>query len=175
LSVPALHEPRARLLRPLAPRGLVIAAAFAATDPKASYREWQSYNGDYGGAHYSELDQINKSNVKRLQLAWTWKTGDVGSTIECNPIIVDGVMFVTTGQLHAAALDAATGKLLWRFDPWEGAPGCASLCKKSRSSSRRCATSPMPPTSRRKRPTTAGILPPWKVPWTKRRISTASS
>ena len=95
----------------------------AATDPKAGYRAWQTYHGDYGGAHYSELDQINRGNVKRLELAWSWKSGDVGITIECNPIVVGRVMFVTTGQLHAAALDAATGELLWRFDPWQGAGG----------------------------------------------------
>jgi quinoprotein glucose dehydrogenase len=99
------------------------ALALAAIDPKASHREWQTYHGDYGGTHYSALDQINRSNVKKLQLAWTWKSGDVGTTIECNPIIVDGVMFVTTPQLHAAALNAATGQLLWRFDPWDGARG----------------------------------------------------
>lgn len=99
------------------------ALAWSAADPKASFREWQIYHGDYGGTHYSELDQINRSNVKRLELAWKWKSGDIGNTIECNPIIVEGVMFVTTPQLHAVALDAATGKLLWRFDPWDGARG----------------------------------------------------
>lgn len=94
-----------------------------AADPKASQREWQIYHGDYGGSHYSELDQINRANVKRLEVAWTWKSGDVGATIECNPIIVDGVMFVTTPTLHVAALNAATGELIWRFDPWNGARG----------------------------------------------------
>ncbi len=99
------------------------AAAPTAADPKASHREWQTYHGDYGGRHYSELDQINRGNVKQLTLAWSWKPGDVGTTIECNPIVVKGVMFVTTPTLHAAALNAATGALLWRFDPWQGAGG----------------------------------------------------
>jgi quinoprotein glucose dehydrogenase len=111
-----------RVLAALAP-SLLVASVFAAADPKASHREWQTYHGDYGGTHYSELDQINRGNVQRLQLAWAWKSGDVGTTIECNPIVVNGVMFVTTGRLHAAALNAATGALLWRFDPWEGARG----------------------------------------------------
>jgi quinoprotein glucose dehydrogenase len=101
----------------------LMAAVLSAADPKASHREWQIYHGDYGGTHYSELDQINRGNVKRLEVAWTWKSGDVGNTIQCNPIIVNGVMFVTTGQLHIAALNAATGALLWRFDPWNGARG----------------------------------------------------
>ena len=111
-----------------APARVFISIALAATaaraaDPKASLREWQIYHGDYGGTHYSELDQINRSNVKQLEVAWTWSSGDTGATIECNPIIVDGVMFVTTPSLHVAALDAATGVLKWRFDPWQGARG----------------------------------------------------
>ena len=114
----------ASLLRSLPFYLSVLTLAVAATaDPKASHLEWQTYHGDYGGRHYSALDQINRANVKKLQLAWSWKSGDVGTTIECNPIVVGGVMFVTTGQLHAAALEAATGKLLWRFDPWDGARG----------------------------------------------------
>jgi len=111
------------LLRLLVVLLLPPLVAAATSDPKASLREWQIYHGDYGGTHYSELDQINRSNVKRLALAWKWKAGDVGTTIECNPIVVNGVMYVTTGQLHAAALEAATGRLLWRFDPWEGRRG----------------------------------------------------
>lgn len=101
----------------------LLAGTALAADPKASLREWQIYHGDYGGSHYSELDQIHRGNVRKLELAWTWRSGDVGNTIECNPIIVDGVMFVTTPQLHVAALNAATGELLWRFDPWQGARG----------------------------------------------------
>ena len=94
-----------------------------ADDPKASYRNWQIYHGDYGGTHYSELDQINRSNVSQLEVAWTWEAGETGSTIECNPIIVDGTLFLTTPRLHCAALNATTGELLWRFDPWQGRRG----------------------------------------------------
>ncbi|MCS1408824.1 MAG: Quinate/shikimate dehydrogenase (quinone) [Verrucomicrobia subdivision 3 bacterium] len=94
--------------------GVLVQAA----DPKASYREWQIYHGDYGGSHYSELDQINRSNISRLEVAWTWRAEEIGSTIECNPIIVDGVVYVTTPRLHCAALDGRTGRLLWRFNPW---------------------------------------------------------
>ena len=99
---------------------LSVCSVAHAADPKASHRQWQTYNGDYGGTHYSALDQINHSNVKQLEVAWTWNSGDIGSTIECNPIIVDGVMFVSTPRLHVAALNAATGEVIWRFDPWKG-------------------------------------------------------
>ena len=60
----------------------------------------------------------------RLKPAWTYHTGELegrtGKTIECTPIVVDGVMYVTTGYLRVVALDAATGKELWQFDPAQG-------------------------------------------------------
>ncbi len=94
-------------------------------DPKASYREWQIYHGDYGGSHYSALTQINRSNVSRLKPAWIWRAGELGRTIECNPIVINGVVYLTTPRLHCAALDGKTGRLLWRFNPWmaEGGSG----------------------------------------------------
>jgi len=95
----------------------------AQSDPKASRREWQIYHGDYGGSHYSELDQVQRGNVRMLRVAWTWNSGDTANTIECNPIMVDGLVYVTTPRLHVAALRADTGELAWRFDPWEGRRG----------------------------------------------------
>jgi quinoprotein glucose dehydrogenase len=82
-------------------------------------RDWPVYNGDSGETHYSPLAQINRKNVSRLQVAWTYDAGDAfpDSEMECNPIIVNGVLYATTAQLNVIALDAATGKLLWRFDP----------------------------------------------------------
>lgn len=97
---------------------LAVAVRLRAEDPKASYRDWQIYHGDYGGSHYSELDQINRNNVKQLEVAWIWHAGEQGSTIECNPIIVDGVVYATTPRIHCVALDGKTGELLWRFNPW---------------------------------------------------------
>jgi quinoprotein glucose dehydrogenase len=70
---------------------------------------------------YSELDQINRDNVATLRPAWTFHTGELkegtGNTIECTPLIVDGVMYVTTGRLRVVALNAATGDALWQFNP----------------------------------------------------------
>jgi len=70
---------------------------------------------------YSELDQINRETVAGLKVAWTYHTreleGRVGKTIECTPIVIEGVMYVTTGYLRVVALDAATGRELWQFDP----------------------------------------------------------
>ena len=82
-------------------------------DPKKSHRSWEIYHGDYGGSHYSSLDQIHRSNVHQLEPVWVWHSGDIGSTIECNPIIVGDTMFVTTPRLHCVALNAVTGKPRW--------------------------------------------------------------
>jgi len=84
--------------------------------------EWRFANGDPGGARYSPLTQINRSNVHNLRQAWTYHTGDKSvepkTTIECTPIVVDGVMYVTSPRLKAIALDAATGKIIWTYDPF---------------------------------------------------------
>jgi quinoprotein glucose dehydrogenase len=84
-----------------------------------SAREWRAYNGGPDNTHYSKLAQINRENVGRLQVAWTFDAGDAftGSEIECNPIIVDGTLYVTTPSANVLALDAATGVPRWRFDP----------------------------------------------------------
>ena len=78
--------------------------------------EWRSVGNDPGCMRYSELDQINRDSVQRLKPVWTFHTreleGRTGKTIECTPIVIDGVMYVTTGYLRVVALDAATGKEL---------------------------------------------------------------
>lgn len=87
------------------------------------YKNWEVYKGDYKSTSYSSLDQINKKNVAQLQEIWRFHTGDIqgeGRTlIECNPIIVEGVMYVTSPLLKVIALKADTGKEIWRFDPYE--------------------------------------------------------
>jgi quinoprotein glucose dehydrogenase len=88
----------------------------------AAEREWRTYGGNPEQTHYSKLDQINLANVRNLELAWTYDTGDAfdGSEMQCNPLIIDGVFYATTPKLRVIALDAATGKLKWAFDPHEG-------------------------------------------------------
>jgi quinoprotein glucose dehydrogenase len=89
-----------------------------------AYRTWSVYGGGPDNTHYSALKQINRDNVKRLQVAWTFdpEDGSAGSELECNPIIVDGVLYATTPRANVVALDGATGKLKWRFDPWSKLP-----------------------------------------------------
>ncbi len=87
-------------------------------------REWRHYGGSAGASRYSEADQITPSNVAGLRPAWVHHTGDAmdrpQTTMECTPIVVDGVMYITTARVKVQALEAATGKLLWTFDPMEG-------------------------------------------------------
>jgi quinoprotein glucose dehydrogenase len=88
---------------------------------EADHTTWRVYGGGADNTHYSALKQINRDNVKQLQVAWTFDTEDAstGSEMECNPIIVAGVLYATTPRANLIAVDAATGKLRWRFDPWE--------------------------------------------------------
>lgn len=94
---------------------------------RSPYRSWRVYGGGHDQIRYSALDQINRSNVHRLRVAWVYDTGDAfpGSEMQCNPIVIDGVLYATTPKLRVVALDAATGKLLWSFDPFEGKGGTA--------------------------------------------------
>ena len=81
--------------------------------------DWPVYRGDPKGNQYAPLAQIHAANVHRLQPVWTYRTGDANqrSTMHANPVVVNGVMYVTTPSLKAVALDAATGRELWTFDP----------------------------------------------------------
>jgi quinoprotein glucose dehydrogenase len=91
----------------------------------AAAQEWRFYGGDAGGTKYSALRQIDRGNVARLKVAWTFHTGDVSdgrsipvrSTFESTPLLVDGVLYVTTAFSRLIALDPETGRQLWSFDP----------------------------------------------------------
>ncbi len=100
---------------------LLALAALASCGPPADI-DWPVYGGDDGHTHYTTLDQISPANVARLQIAWTFDTGDAfdGSEMQANPIVVDGVLYATTPKLQVFALDAATGQQIWRFDPTGG-------------------------------------------------------
>ncbi len=90
--------------------------------PAAGYDGWRVYGGTSGNSRYSTLDQINRANVDKLQVAWTFDTGDAfsGSEMQCNPIVVDGALYAVSPKLRVFALDAATGKARWSFDPNQG-------------------------------------------------------
>ena len=88
---------------------------------KGPYAGWEVKGGTPEGIQYSSLDEINGSNVKNLKMIWAYASGDADSLnrsqIQCNPIMVDGVLYGTTPSLKPFALEAATGKEIWKFSP----------------------------------------------------------
>lgn len=93
--------------------------------------EWAAVGGDREWTRHSKLSQINRDNVKDLEVAWTYHTGELdpqgrGRTIECTPLMVDGVLYITTARRRVIALDAATGTEIWTFDPGKWKHGAAS-------------------------------------------------
>jgi quinoprotein glucose dehydrogenase len=97
----------------------------------ATNGEWRTYGGDLGNTHYSPLDQIGAANFSKLQVAWRFKTDNLGPRPELNfegtPLMAKGVIYSTAGTRRAVvAVDAATGELLWVHGEHEGARGTAA-------------------------------------------------
>ncbi|GAB3331168.1 hypothetical protein GCM10027299_36740 [Larkinella ripae] len=91
-------------------------------------RSWSIYKADAASTSYSALDQITLDNVGQLQLAWTFPFRDAlpnarAGSSECNPIIVDGVLYATSARHRVYALDASAGGQKWSFDPFDGGLG----------------------------------------------------
>jgi quinoprotein glucose dehydrogenase len=94
--------------------------------------DWLHYGNDAGGTRFSPLSQISAANVTQLKLAWTFNVGKTGNRLETTPLEVDGTLFICTGTNDLVALDAETGKQIWRFDahakpatPWSVCRGVA--------------------------------------------------
>ena len=79
--------------------------------------EWVTHGIDPAETRYSPLDQINRSNVSRLGLAWTSVAGEGGGNQEATPLFSNGVLYAITNWSIVFALDARTGRELWRYDP----------------------------------------------------------
>jgi quinoprotein glucose dehydrogenase len=95
---------------------LCLAPGVRAQDPsKNTQQDWPVYGSAPENTHYSSLAQINRGNVAQLQVAWSFDTGEPGG-LQTSPIVVDGVLFGITPTQKIFALNAATGKLLWKFD-----------------------------------------------------------
>jgi quinoprotein glucose dehydrogenase len=102
----------------------LAASLVAAQRPTSSQVEWLYYGGDQGGTKYSPLTDIGPDNLQRLQVAWQWKHWEtplkeydtVPGFNESTPLMIDGVLYVTTPYNSIAAVDAETGKERWRFD-----------------------------------------------------------
>src|SRR5580700_8625214 len=78
--------------------------------------DWPAYGGSAAGIRYSALKQIDRSNVAKLQLAWSWDADEGRGDPQTQPVVVDGVVYGITPKHRVIALDGVTGKLRWRFD-----------------------------------------------------------
>ena len=95
---------------------LLVTIAAASLLSAADTKNWPVYGGNTASTRYSHLKQINRSNVSRLQVAWTYDTADGPGASQTQPIVVNGVLYGLTPKHKVVALDGATGKLRWRFD-----------------------------------------------------------
>lgn len=84
--------------------------------PEGADADWAHYLGHPSSNQYSNLDQVNRRNVAQLEVAWTYVTGD-SAMYQTNNLIVDGVLYTATPRSRVVALDGATGRHLWTFDP----------------------------------------------------------
>ena len=110
---------------------VTLAALPAAAQSGAKNGEWRTYGGDLGNTRYSPLDQINASNFSKLEVAWRFKTDNLGprpeNNLESTPLMARGVVYSVAGTRRAVvALDAATGELLWTHSENEGQRGAVA-------------------------------------------------
>ncbi|HTH55891.1 MAG TPA: c-type cytochrome [Cyclobacteriaceae bacterium] len=100
---------------------ILFACCVVACTKNRNYDTWRIAGGSKENIRFSSLTQIDTANVSQLQVAWTYHTGDADtvnhSQIQCNPIVVDNVLYGTTPQLKLFAVAAASGKQVWVFDP----------------------------------------------------------
>ena len=97
--------------------GLCLAACSPQhPSPEGSGADWAHYLGHTSSSQYSSLDQITKENVTRLEVAWTYETGD-SAEYQANNLVVDGVVYTPSPGHKLLAIDGASGELIWSFDP----------------------------------------------------------
>jgi len=114
----------------------LLATARLSSQSGAGKGEWPTYGADLGNTRYAPLDQINADNFSKLEVAWRFKTDNLGASPEYNyettPLMVGGVVFATAGSRRAVvALDAGTGEMLWMHSEQEGKRGEAAPRKLS--------------------------------------------
>src|SRR5437016_5575198 len=103
----------------------IIATVFVAAPQQGKMQEWLYPWGDQEGTHYSPLTTINRTNVTNLKLAWTWKTAEkpvlekqaFAGSFEVAPLMLNGVVYLSTPFNRVIALAASTGEKIWDYDP----------------------------------------------------------
>ena len=98
---------------------LLLSAGSASAEGKGpgfdDPNNWPQYHRSHNAWRYSPLDQINKDNVKGLRIAWIHQPGVITHGLQATPIVIDGIMYTIAADNNVFALDAATGKILWRY------------------------------------------------------------
>ncbi len=101
---------------------IILVSACSIEEPEQSASintNWDTYLGDPGRSHYSQLTQITRENVDQLELAWKYDSGELregNSSMYTSPLIIDGILYGLSPRLHAFALNAATGEEIWRHE-----------------------------------------------------------
>lgn len=116
----------ANLKTSLAPLVAVLLLIGSCANPHRENADWPVYGGNKAGNRYSSLSQINLKNVQNLQVAWIYNSADAPVSrrhqqdreIQCQPIVVHGILYGTNATLKLFALEASTGKEIWKFDPF---------------------------------------------------------
>ena len=111
-----------KILGALALAGTLLANQAMPEASAQDFTGWQTYGGDAGNTHYSSLQQINRDNVQRLTKTWAYHSArnatlPASSELQINPIVVDGVLYGRNPLYNVFAIDAASGRQLWSFDP----------------------------------------------------------
>ncbi len=108
-------------MKKLALLGFAFILLQCSSNKDTDYSKWTNYGGTKDASRYSSLEQITPENVNQLQVAWEYHSGDATerSQIQCQPIIIDSILYATTPKLNLVALHVETGKEIWRFDPFD--------------------------------------------------------
>src|SRR6202044_3545732 len=107
----------------------LLCCAFSIEPLFAQELDWKYYGADLYNTRFADIDQINPSNVSQLKPAWTFHTGvfDPNMAMEMTPLVVNGVMYITTGDDDVFALSATTGKQIWHYSPASDMPKISTL------------------------------------------------
>ncbi|EPR68877.1 outer membrane protein assembly factor BamB family protein [Cyclobacterium qasimii] len=95
----------------------VLTYLFTCFSTANKYVNWDQPGGNSRQTKFSLLDKINKENVKNLEVAWVYNSGDMSGNVQLNPLVISGIMYITTPGQELIAVDATNGKEIWRFNP----------------------------------------------------------
>ena len=85
-----------------------------------NFSDWPRSHGGFSSMRFSSLDLINKNNIKKLKLAWTYKSNDGNKGIQANPVVYEGLVYVPTPGNHIVCLDGTSGKEIWKYKVKKG-------------------------------------------------------